>query len=100
MSGKRYSEEFKIEAVGQVIRELATYSRPAWLRRYSFRIQHRHKREMRARYLQPLYLEEALPAGFKYMGKYIRVNKLKDDAQFNRACTLEYLFQTCTPSGC
>lgn len=84
---------------GTVIKELGTYYRPAWLRKYSFRIQHRHKPVARTRYLAPTYLDKVLPDGFGYMEKYIHVNKLKDNAQYNRACTLEYLFQSCRPSA-
>ena len=98
--GSAYGHNFMADPpASTVAKELATYYRPAWLRRYSFRIQHRHKQEARTRYLQPPYLAEVLPDNFDYMGKYMHVNKLKDNAQFNRACTLEYLFRNCSPSG-
>ena len=71
----------------------ATYLRPAWLRRYTFRLKARmEKRRPRPQLLTEPYLAQVIDTKFPYMAKFFNVNKVKSDLHFARLCTLEYLY--------
>ena len=48
-------------------------------------------------YLQPQYLAPALDASFPYLRRFFHLERVCDAQQFNRICTLEYLFQKLSP---
>ncbi|MFQ5535029.1 MAG: hypothetical protein ACE5EM_09450 [Sphingomonadales bacterium] len=79
--------------LGHKLYDLATLWRPAPLRRYAYRVQARCKPWRRPFWLEPPYLDAALPDGFPVMNRFFDMNALRDPTQLARAATLEYLFQ-------
>lgn len=67
----------------------ATYLRPPWLRRYSYRLQMRAKQTPTWPDAQTLshWMNPALPQ----MAEYFYIDKIKDSAVLNRLATVEYL---------
>ena len=80
------------------LKDYCTYLRPPWLRRYTFRIRTRRMVLQRPWYLAEDLLDSVLPDQFAYLKEYLYPTMLKDNAQFNRACTLEYLFRRFSPT--
>ncbi len=70
-----------------------TLLRPPRLRRYLYRIKARRLPEYRPYLLSDEYLSRVMDTGFPYLGEMFRVRENRDNAQYNRICTLEYLFQ-------
>jgi asparagine synthase (glutamine-hydrolysing) len=70
---------------------LTTY-RPALLRKYAYDIKYYISKFTFPYYLQEEYLSKCINTTFPIMSKYFHIDKIKDTAQFNRICTLEYLF--------
>ncbi len=70
-----------------------TLRRPTRLRRYLYRIKARRLTGERPYPLDKAYLETVMDAQFPYLGELFRVQANRDNAQYNRMCTLEYLFQ-------
>lgn len=93
-----YGHDFMTDPpVGKKLGELATYIRPPIVRRYTFRIRNRYRKASYPYYLNSDYINEILPNGFVYMNNFFTMPGIHNPTQFNRACTLEYLFQTCSP---
>ena len=44
--------------------------------------------------LSPPYLDTVLDTSFPHMSPFFHVDRLNSADQFNRLCSLEYLFQT------
>ena len=44
-------------------------------------------------FLSEQYIGKTIDQDFPYMSRFFRVRELKDTEQYNRLCTLEYLFQ-------
>lgn len=76
----------------KIIKELLTYARPPWLRRYTYRVQNRLSKEILPYTLSKGYLGDVLN-GMPHMNMFFNVERVKDSAQYNRICTLEYLLQ-------
>lgn len=70
-----------------------TRQRPPRLRQYSFRIQHRRQQCDFPDVLSPPYLDAVLDTTFPHMSAFFHVDRIKGADQFNRLCSLEYLFQ-------
>jgi asparagine synthase (glutamine-hydrolysing) len=80
------------------LKDLATYIRPAILRKYSYRIQMRNKKIDLPYYLEQSYLDIIFNTQFKYMSEFFNINSINDNMQFKRICTLEYLFNQISPN--
>lgn len=73
---------------------MATLLRPPIVRRYTYRTRMRLTRGGPIPYfLNRQYMERTIGQGYPYMSRFFRVRKLSDMNQYNRVCTLEYLFQ-------
>ncbi len=70
-----------------------TLRRPPWLRHYLYRIKARRLPLQRPAMLADERLASVMDADFPYLSKWFRVKDNPDNAQYNRICTLEYLFQ-------
>lgn len=76
----------------KVFQECLTTWRPMMARKYAFRLKNIKKKEF-SYYLTDVYLRSVLDTSFPYMSRFVRINRLKDEGQYNRVCTLEYLMQ-------
>ena len=75
------------------LKSMTTYLRPPRLRRYMFRLKSRRQMPSRPTYLGQAFLDRVMEPGFPRMGALFHADKLTDTGQFNRLCTVEYLFQ-------
>ncbi len=78
--------------LGRVLKDWATYIRPTYLRKYSYRIRMRKRREF-PYYLTKTYSGTCIDLKFPYMSQYFKIDKVTDPEHYNRICTLEYLFR-------
>jgi len=77
------------------IADYATYLRPPWLRRYTYRL--RHVRPLladRPGYLACPYRNAVLPGGLIALRRLFRLEQVHDDAQFTRILSLEYALRS------
>ena len=74
------------------LRALASYRRPIWLRRRSYRLQ-QGAPGPRPAYLSPAHLATVMEPGFPYMRALFTVDRVADEDVFNRIATLEFLAQ-------
>jgi len=74
------------------LKDLATLLRPPVLRKYLYRL-HKRSRDSWPYYLGEDYLREILPSGFQYMPRFFKLDRVTDEAQFKRICSIEYLLQ-------
>lgn len=71
---------------------LGTYIRPPWLRRFSYRVKNRlGRRAVPYLYLDRPYLDAVLPGRLDAMGRFFRLEQVRDPAQIARILSLEYL---------
>ncbi len=80
--------------VSAAIGDYATYLRPPWMRRLTFRVRSR----LGARPARPVlhsepYLNRGIDVSFPHMSRYFRLNQSISDLHWARICTLEYLFR-------
>lgn len=73
------------------LKDWLTILRPPWMRRYSFRIKTRLSPTPRPPLLRNGYISRVIDPAFPLLSKYLKPDRLRDNAQFARACTLEYL---------
>src|SRR5579871_5923803 len=74
--------------------DYATYVRPPWLRRYTYRLRHwRPRHGDWPGYLGQAYRNAALPAGPVMVHKLFRLGRIADPEQFARILSLEYALQ-------
>ena len=76
-----------------VLADRMTLLRPTRLRRFMYRIKARRLPEERPYLLGNDYLARVMDTDFPCLGELFQVQKNRDNAQYNRMCTLEYLFQ-------
>lgn len=81
---------------GRVLKDLTTLLRPAFVRKYLYRIRVRPKRRM-PYYLTGKYIARAIDPSFPYMSRFLHVGKVRDVEHYNRICTLEHLFERYQP---
>lgn len=93
--GHSFSHEAPLE---KKLKEVATYMRPSILRKYLFRIKTRKSKAVLPYYLSPEYRGNVLQDGFVYGHEFFKTNLINDNEQFNRLCTLEYVFQRLSPN--
>lgn len=77
----------------RLLRDGATYLRPAALRRFTFRIKHRLKRadDLWDGYFAPGYLTAALPGGLEQVKRFFNLEAVRDVHQLQRIVSLEYM---------
>jgi hypothetical protein len=73
--------------------DFATYIRPPWARRLTYRMKHRWRGERDGEYIAPRYVNQVLPGGIEAMRSYFHVPRVKDPIQVTRILTLEYLIR-------
>jgi asparagine synthase (glutamine-hydrolysing) len=73
------------------LKEYGNLLRPPVLRRYSFRIKHRHPAP-RPYALQDETLRRVIDPRFPIMSAFFQPDRVHETSQFARLCTLEYLF--------
>jgi asparagine synthase (glutamine-hydrolysing) len=78
----------------RALAERLSVLRPPWLRRYSFRLRHRRPTP-RPAVLQDQFVGRLVDLGFPYLRRFFDVSRVYHHGQYNRLCTLEYLFETC-----
>jgi asparagine synthase (glutamine-hydrolysing) len=74
------------------LRAQASFRRPIWLRRLSYRMQQRRPAP-RPAFLSPGHLASVMEPGFPYMRALFRPDSIADAEAFNRVATLEFLAQ-------
>ena len=74
------------------LRALASYRRPIWLRRRSYRLQ-QGAPGPKPEYLSPAHLSAVMKPGFPFMRALFAVDRVADEEVFNRIATLEFLAQ-------
>lgn len=73
------------------IADYATYVRPPWLRRYTYRLKHvRRPPGDWPGYLAKPYRDAVLPGGAQILSRLFRVERIGDEAQYARILSLEY----------
>lgn len=72
------------------LRDQATYLRPPWLRRYSYRLRHRRRAGAWTGYLAPAYQDAVLPGGATEIRRLFRLERVADPEQLARILSLEY----------
>jgi len=73
------------------IADYATYVRPPWLRRYTYRLRYvRRPPGDWPGYLAKPYRETVLPGGAHILSRLFRLGRIGDEAQFARILSLEY----------
>ncbi len=71
--------------------DYATYFRPPWLRRYTYRLRHLHRRGNDwPGYLAEPYRRAVLPGEPEFMRRLFRLDRIADEEQFTRVLSLEY----------
>jgi hypothetical protein len=71
--------------------DYATYVRPPWLRRYTYRLKYVRRRAGDwPGYLARPYREAVLPGGTMLLNRLFRLDAIRDAAQFTRVLSLEY----------
>ncbi len=71
--------------------DYATYLRPPWLRRYTYRLKSVHRPPADwPGYLARPYLDAVVPGGAVIMRQLFRLERVRDDQQFARILSLEY----------
>jgi asparagine synthase (glutamine-hydrolysing) len=73
------------------VSDFGTYLRPTSLRRLSYRVQNRLPRRLPwTGYLEPSYVEAALPGGRDALREFFHLERLNDPQQLARVLSLEY----------
>ena len=73
------------------VADYATYLRPPWLRRYTYRLKHvRPPPGDWPGYLAKSYRDAVLPGGVEVLTRLFRLDRISDEAQFARILSLEY----------
>ena len=80
------------------LKDIATYIRPALLRRYTYRIQARNNKADIPYFLTDSYLNSVFNDRCRYMSEYFNLNLIRDSIQLKRIYTLEYLFNQTSPN--
>jgi hypothetical protein len=77
--------------VARRLADYATYLRPPWLRRYTYRIRHmRRPTADWSGYLAQPYRAAAIPGEPAYVTRLFRLERIVDEEQFSRILSLEY----------
>lgn len=77
--------------LGRRLTDYATYLRPPWLRRYTYRLKYVRRRSSDwPGYLAWPYRRAVLPHGVTVLGRLFRIDRIGDAAQLARILSLEY----------
>lgn len=71
--------------------DFATYVRPPWARRLTYRLKHRWNEGRDSPYIVPRYVNQVLPGGIEVMRSFFDFQRVGDPLQAARILTLEYL---------
>jgi hypothetical protein len=75
--------------------DYATYLRPPWLRRYTYRLKYVHRPPADwPGYLACPYREAVLPGGDNALRRLFRLKRVRDGQQFARILSLEYALRS------
>jgi len=74
------------------IKNYLTLWRPAWLRRYSYALQHKMKKLDLPKSMQPEFIQDIIDPNLPHMCRYFKVEHIRDAGLLARLYTLEYLF--------
>jgi asparagine synthase (glutamine-hydrolysing) len=87
-----YGHDFASPApLARRLHDYATYLRPPWLRRYTYRLRYRRRRVGTwPGYLAPAYRDAVLPDGLSQTKRLFRVERVADPDQYARILSLEY----------
>ena len=93
-----YDSSYGHNFVGKVptkrkMQDCSTYAKPTIMRRYVYRLKMKLKDKDVPYFLSAQYLKNVLKDEFPNMSYFFRVAQVRDDQQYNRICTLEYLLQ-------
>jgi asparagine synthase (glutamine-hydrolysing) len=89
-----YGEGFDARpSVNRRLKEYATLYRPTWVRRMSYRIRNPLRQQGISALLTNEYLSRVIDTSFPEMRRYFRIDKIRNETELNRICTLEYMFQ-------
>jgi hypothetical protein len=73
------------------VADYATYLRPPWLRRYTYRLRYMYRKsDDWPGYLASSYRDAVLPDGAVALGRLFRLSRVRDKDQFARIVSLEY----------
>ncbi len=75
-----------------ILRAQASYLRPPFLRRLSYRLQHRRK-SPQPYFLSETYLASVMDSTFPYLRQLFKIERIHDEDAFNRIATIEFLCQ-------
>ncbi|MCF8474696.1 MAG: hypothetical protein K9G26_08370 [Emcibacter sp.] len=75
------------------LKNYLTYYRPTILRRYSYAIQHKMRKLILPKTLEPAFLNPIFPDGTPHMDQYFKIENIKDVGMLSRIYTMEYLFR-------
>jgi hypothetical protein len=73
--------------------DYATYIRPTWLRRFTYRLKRGHAAGAHVGYLAGPYVASVLPNGVDTMRRIFCIDRNLDPAHMDRVLTLEYITQ-------
>lgn len=76
-----------------------TLARPPRLRKWSYRLQNRMRRAGFSGVLGPDYLSRVIDPDCPALRRYFRIERVRSALEFNRICTLEYLFERHAVTG-
>ncbi len=87
-----YGHDFsKPPPASRRLADYATYVRPPWLRRYTYRIKYARRRSGDwPGYLAEPYRKAVLPGGAEVLSRLFRLDRIGDEAQLARVLSLEY----------
>jgi len=77
--------------LGARIRDVATYWRPAWARRFTYRLKQPWRDRQPPKYLSRPYQDVALRGGVQIVRGYFKLPAIRDTGQLQRILSLEYL---------
>ena len=81
----------------RIIKDLKTYARPPIVRRFTYRLKNRRARA-RPYWLSDDYVGRVVDLEFPYARRLFEVARVCDNEQYNRICSLEFLFERYQPA--
>lgn len=81
----------------RTVKDLGMHLRPCWLRRRIYRLRSRLRPGPKSMLSPARDCGTALKEDFPYMRHWFHIRAIRDPQQFNRICTLAYLFQKLRP---
>ena len=76
--------------VSRRLSDFLTHLRPPWLRRYTYRLKYLRRSSEWSIYLASPYRDAVLPGGIAILQRLFRLDRVVDQAQYERILSLEY----------